>query len=101
MNALRKSLMAVAAVFAVAPAAAFAYPPQCWDVCESDRYCDAPCYEGTHRTTCGDGGYCFEAAQPSQETASVSSQQAQRTEDTAPVCDAAHPAAEQTPAVES
>ncbi|NNC01665.1 hypothetical protein HJC10_02190 [Corallococcus exiguus] len=60
MNALRKSLMAVSAVLAVSPAAAFAYPPQCKDA------------------------------------AAVSTEQAQQSEDTAPVCDA-----EQPPVVES
>ncbi|AFE05887.1 hypothetical protein COCOR_04550 [Corallococcus coralloides DSM 2259] len=94
MNALKKSLMAVAAVFAVAPSAAFAYPPQCWDVCVG--YCDQICYEGTYRTTCGDVVGCFAPAQPSEETASVSTEQAQQSEDAALVCDA-----EQTPAVES
>ncbi|RKH74548.1 hypothetical protein [Corallococcus aberystwythensis] len=97
MNALRKSLNAVAAILAVAPAAAFAYPPQCWDVCTS--YCDQICYEGTYRTTCGESVGCFAPAQPSQETASVSSEQ--RSEDTAPVCDAAHPETEQAATAES
>ncbi|MBN9684760.1 MULTISPECIES: hypothetical protein [unclassified Corallococcus] len=96
MNALKKSLMAVAAVFAVAPAAAFAYPPQCMDVCPA-RGCTGPCYEGTFRTTCEEAGWCFAPA-PSEETASVSTQQS---EDTAPVCDADHPATEQTPSAES
>ncbi|WP_223632870.1 hypothetical protein [Corallococcus sp. EGB] len=93
MNALKKSLLSVAAVLAVAPASAFAYPPQCWDVCTG--ICTQPCYEGTFRTTCGDAGYCFEFAQPSEETASVSSEQSQRSDDTAPVCDADHPGTEQ------
>ncbi|MBZ4329352.1 hypothetical protein NR800_11345 [Corallococcus interemptor] len=95
MNALRKSLMAVSAVLAVAPAAAFAYPPQCDDVCRV--YCSGPCYEGTYRTTCEESGWCFAPA-PSEETASVSTEQSK---DTAPVCDAAHPDTEQGPAVES
>ncbi|WP_375759752.1 hypothetical protein [Corallococcus exercitus] len=99
MNALRKSLNAVAAILAVAPAAAFAYPPQCWDVCTG--YCDQICYEGTYRTTCGESVGCFAPAQPSEETASVSSAQTQQSEDTAPVCDAAHPEAERTPTAES
>ncbi|NOK09535.1 hypothetical protein [Corallococcus exercitus] len=99
MNALKKSLMAITAVLGVAPTVAFAYPPQCWDVCTS--YCDQICYEGTFRTTCGEGGYCFAPAQPSQETASVSSEQTRRSEDTAPVCDADHPEVEQAPTAES
>lgn len=99
MNALRKSLMAVAAVLAVAPAAALAYPPQCMDVCT--QYCAQPCYEGTYRTTCGDSGFCFAPAQPANETASVAEQQTSLPEDAAPVCGAAHAEAERTPTAES
>ncbi|MHA7629930.1 hypothetical protein [Corallococcus sp. M7] len=52
-------------------------------------------------TTCEEwGGYCSTSAQPSQETA-VSSEQAQRSEDTAQVCDAAHPEVEQASSAES
>ncbi|CAM4036724.1 hypothetical protein HRD49_26860 [Corallococcus exiguus] len=98
MNALRKSLMAVSAVLAVAPAAAFAYPPQCDEVCLV--HCAGPCYEGTYRTSCEESGWCFAPA-PSEETASVSSEQSQRSEDAAPVCDSAHPGVEQTPSAES
>ncbi|RKH27062.1 hypothetical protein D7V77_12625 [Corallococcus sp. CA041A] len=98
MNALRKSLMAVSAVLAVAPAAAFAYPPQCDEVCLV--HCAGPCYEGTYRTSCEESGWCFAPA-PSEETASVSSEQSQRSEDAAPVCDSAHPNVEQTPSAES
>ncbi|RKG57603.1 hypothetical protein D7X30_19075 [Corallococcus sp. AB011P] len=93
MNALKKSLLAVAAVLAVAPASAFALPLQCWDTCEG--ICDDPCFLGTRLTTCGAAGYCFQPAQPSQENASVSSEQIQRADDTAPVCDADHPGTEQ------
>ena len=90
MNALRKSLLAVSAVLAVAPAAAFAYPPQCMDVC-LEHGCVGPCYEGTYRTTCEEAGWCFAPA-PSEETAAVSVEQTQQSEDVAPVCDADHPA---------
>ncbi|RKG69123.1 hypothetical protein D7V80_09995 [Corallococcus sp. CA054B] len=95
MNALKQSLMAVAAVFAVAPAAAVAYPPQCWDVCQG--YCDQICYEGTYRTTCGESVGCFSPS-PSEETAAVSTELSQ---DAAPVCDASHPGSEQTASAES
>ncbi|MHA7631596.1 hypothetical protein [Corallococcus sp. M7] len=93
MNALRKSLMAVSAVLAVAPAAAFAYPPQCDEVCFD--YCLDVCYEGTYRTSCEAAGWCS-AFTHSEETASVSTEQSQQSEDTAPVCDA-----EQLQSVES
>ncbi|NPC69650.1 hypothetical protein HPP05_07805 [Corallococcus exiguus] len=98
MNALRKSLMAVSAVLAVAPTAAFAYPPQCDEVCLV--HCAGPCYEGTYRTSCEESGWCSGAA-PSKETASVSSEQSQQSEEAAPVCDSAHPGVEQTPSAES
>ncbi|RKG54523.1 hypothetical protein D7X30_28800 [Corallococcus sp. AB011P] len=98
MNALRKSLMAVSAVLAVAPAAAFAYPPQCDEVCF--EYCLDTCYEGTYRTSCEAAGWCSASA-PSNETASISPEQSQRSEDTAPVCDSAHLGLEQTPSAES
>ncbi|CAM4494802.1 hypothetical protein [Corallococcus exiguus] len=101
MNALRKSLNAVAVIFAMVPAAAFAYPPQCYDICYMFD-CTGSCFVRTIPTTCEAwGGYCSSPAQPSQETASVSSEQAQWSEDTAPVCDAAHPEVEQAPAAES
>ncbi|MFB1480879.1 hypothetical protein [Corallococcus sp. RDP092CA] len=93
MNALKKSLLAAAAALVVAPASAFAYPLQCWDTCGSD--CDEPCFLGTRRTTCGEAGYCFQPAQPSQETASGSSEQSQRSDDGARVCDEAHAGTEQ------
>lgn len=95
MNALRKSLMAVSAVLTVAPAAAFAYPPQCDEVCF--EYCLDTCYEGTYRTSCEAAGWCSASA-PSSETVAVSTEQSQ---DAAPVCDAAHPETDQGPAVES
>lgn len=101
MNALRKSLNAVAAILAVAPVAAFAYPPQCYDICYMYD-CAGSCFVRTIPTTCEEwGGYCSASAQPSQETAAVSSEHAQRSEDTAPVCDAAHPEVEQAPTAES
>lgn len=93
MNVLKKSLLAVTAVLTVVPASAFALPLQCWDTCEG--ICDDPCYIGTRLTTCGAAGYCFQPAQPSQETASVSSEQSQGSDDAALVCDEAHPGTEQ------
>lgn len=92
MNALRKSLLAVTAVLSVAPAAAFAYPPQCMDVC-LDYGCVGPCYEGTYRTTCEESGWCFAPA-PSEETVAVSVDQTLQSEDDALVCDADHPVVE-------
>lgn len=97
MNALKKALMSVAAALAVAPAAAFAYPPQCDDVCHVGD-CTKICYLGTFRTTCGEDGYCFAPAPESQvTTASVSEVKAQEPEAPAPVCSDA----EQTASVES
>ncbi|MFP2895426.1 hypothetical protein [Corallococcus sp. 4LFB] len=101
MNALKKSLMAVTAVLGVAPTVAFAYPPQCYDICYLYD-CTGSCFVRTIPTTCEAwGGYCSASAQPSEETASVSSEQTRRSEDTAPVCDAAHPEAEQAPTAKS
>ncbi|RYZ14852.1 MAG: hypothetical protein EOO70_07355, partial [Myxococcaceae bacterium] len=69
----------MSAVLTVAPAAAFAYPPQCDEVCF--EYCLATCYEGTYRTNCEAAGWCSASAL-SSETVAVSTEQSQ---DAAPV----------------
>jgi hypothetical protein len=57
MHVLRKSLMSVAAVLAMAPAAAVALPPQCSEICYTTVNCNKFCAEGTRTTTCGAAGY--------------------------------------------
>ena len=95
MNALRKSLLAVTAVFSLAPATVFAYPPQCDEVCTFEpSHCGVICYWGIfERTTCGEAGYCSAVSPtPVEPTASVMERESQQAEDAAPVCEDAHPA---------
>ena len=90
MNTLRKSLLAVTAVFSLSPAAAFAYPPQCDEVCFVPLpACGTVCYFGTsEQTTCGDVGWCFAPSPtPSVQTTSAMEVESRQAEDTAPVCD--------------
>jgi hypothetical protein len=94
MNMLRKSLLAVTAVFSLSPAAAFAYPPQCDEVCfGTAASCGTLCYFGTHeRTTCGEVGWCFAPSPaPSVQTTSVNEEASHQAEDTASVCDSEQP----------
>jgi hypothetical protein len=95
MNTLRKSLLAITAVFSLTPTVVFAYPPQCDEVCSFDLYsCDEVCYIGTYvRTTCGAVGYCFaESPTQAEPTASVMERAPRQAENSAPVCKAANAA---------
>lgn len=101
MSVLKKPLLAVVAVFAVAPTAAFALPdPQCDQLCKYGRAaCVDECWERLVATTCGDAGYwCVESDAP---TVSVTDAAAQRADDDAPVCSEEHPAEVQPVTVES
>jgi hypothetical protein len=89
MNVLKKSLLAVVAVFVLAPTAAFALPsPQCNQLCPyvyRPAACVEECWEHLVPTTCGDAGYwCIE----SDASTDSEAQQA----DEAPVCNEEHPA---------
>jgi hypothetical protein len=90
MNMLRKSLLAVTAVFSLAPTAVFAYPPQCDEICFSETAsCGTLCYFGIYeQTTCGEAGYCYAPSSASTESTTSVTEAA---EDAAPVCDSAHP----------
>ena len=95
MHMLRKSLQAVTAVLALLPAAAFAYPPQCDEVCYAPGApCETVCFLGaTWWTTCGEAGYCYQPAPtPAEPTASVMQVESLQSDDAALVCDDAHPA---------
>ncbi len=100
MSMLKKSLLAVVAVFVVAPTAAFALPdPQCSQICRgSPVACVEECWEHLVPTTCGDAGYwCAPSDAPTVSTTDAAAQQA----DAAPVCSEEHPAEVQPVAVES
>ncbi len=104
MNTLRKSLLAITAVFSLAPTAVFAYPPQCDEVCFSETaQCGTICYFGVYeRTTCAEAGYCFEARpKPAEPTASVTEGASRQAEDSAPVCKDAQPAEARTASAKS
>jgi hypothetical protein len=91
MNALRKSLLAVTAVFSLSPATVFALPsPQCDKICPYyPAACVEECYEGLVATTCGEAGYwCIEADAPDTSVTDASVQRA----DEAPTCSVEHPA---------
>ncbi|MFB1480880.1 hypothetical protein [Corallococcus sp. RDP092CA] len=50
-------LLAVTAALALSPAATFAMPVQCYDVCPLTNNCNRLCGEGYYLTTCGEAGY--------------------------------------------
>ncbi len=58
MNVLRKSLLTVTAVFALAPAAAIALPSQGFDICIDTTHCNRSSAVGPFASTCGRAGYC-------------------------------------------
>lgn len=105
MNTLKKSLLAVTAVFSLIPTVVFAYPPQCDELWVCDRtpdMCDSICYVGMVRTTCGAAGYCGQGISTQAEpTASVMEGESQQTENSAPVCKAADAADAPTANAES
>ncbi|QSQ25509.1 hypothetical protein JY651_11490 [Pyxidicoccus parkwayensis] len=87
-------------IFAVGgPSTALAYPPQCMDiyVCDCLTPCDSPCYQGTHRTTCGNAyELCEDNCRGSDTQASVSQEQQSQAQQDAEqdVCTEQAPAAE-------
>jgi hypothetical protein len=100
MSMLKKSLLAVVAIFVVAPTGAFALPdPQCDQVCRQGwPSCVEECWEHLVPTTCGDAGYwCAPSAVPTGSATDAAAQRA----DAAPVCSEEHPAEVQPVAVES
>ncbi len=104
MNTLRKSLLAVTAVFSLTPTVVFAYPPQCDEVCGYViENCGDVCYIGTSvRTTCSAAGYCFaENPTPTEPTASVMEGESRQAENSAPVCNDADRAEARTASAES
>ncbi|WP_242589542.1 hypothetical protein [Corallococcus macrosporus] len=91
----RKFLQAVTAALAVLPAAAFAYPPQCDEVCYyPGAPCETVCFLGaTYYTTCGESGYCIQPAPaPAEPMASVMEAGSLQSDSDALVCQDAQPA---------
>ncbi|WP_375758785.1 hypothetical protein [Corallococcus exercitus] len=91
----RKFLQAVTAALAVLPAAAFAYPPQCDEVCYAPGApCETVCFLGaTYYTSCGESGYCYQPAPtPAEPTASVMETESLQSDAAALVCDDAQSA---------
>jgi hypothetical protein len=106
MKTLRKSLLAISALFSLTPTVVFAYPPQCddpWGVCDgSPETCDTWCYIGMVKTTCGAAGYCGAAISTQAEpTASVMEEESRQAENSAPVCIDADAAYARTASTES
>jgi hypothetical protein len=76
---------------------ALALPPQCDDICEWSS-CEDSCAVGTRWTTCGQwsGIACLSvSAEPTDTTASVTSNETQRADADSNVCSEENPAAEQ------
>ncbi|RKH60314.1 hypothetical protein D7V93_13575 [Corallococcus llansteffanensis] len=96
MRKLMKSLMAVSAVLSLAPTAAFALPPQCDDWCWMWTCADA-CSVMNRHTTCGAEypTWCNPTAraEPTDPSASVSTDEARQAEDASQVCSEEHPEA--------
>ncbi|WP_375759364.1 hypothetical protein [Corallococcus exercitus] len=94
MRMLMKSLLTVSAVVSLVPAAAFAYPPQCFEICESE-WCDAECAIGPRTwTTCREyaPSWCLGVtAGPSEPTASVTEAEARQADDASRVCSEENP----------
>jgi hypothetical protein len=90
-----KCLLTVSAVLSFAPTAALALPPQCTDVCGDWASCDESCAIGArYWTTCGEftGSGCVNApAEPSEPTASVSTDEARQAEDASLTCSEENP----------
>ncbi|RKH63180.1 hypothetical protein [Corallococcus aberystwythensis] len=95
MNKRTKFLLMVSAALSFAPAAALAGPPQCIDVCTYAQ-CSDLCNIGPgYWMTCGQyyGMECLNApAEPSEPTASVSSEEALQAEDASLTCSEENPA---------
>ena len=104
MNAIKKSFLAVTALFALTPTVGLALPLQCEDVCPATNDCDQECYVGyTHETTCAGYGWWFCATygyglSSGEPTLSTSRMESQGVEDSALVCSQEHPEAERTAA---
>lgn len=88
-----RPLLATVAVFLMAPVTSFA-AIQCSYICNGVN-CDQRCSDGIVPTTCRGAGYCFEATQGSDASASVTQ------DESAPVCSEENPEAEQTETAES
>ncbi len=108
MRMLMKSLLTVSAVFSLAPEAAFAYLPQCYEVCESYSACSEPCAVGLGTwITCGeyDPTGCVPGvagpSAPSAPTASVTESEARQADAASQVCSEENQAAEQAATAES
>lgn len=101
MRMLMKSLLTVSAVLSLAPTAAFAYLPQCYDVCEYSG-CTEPCAIGLGTwISCGEydpSGCVGGVVDP---TASVTANEARQAVEASPVCSEENQAAEQAAIAES
>ncbi|WP_164013910.1 hypothetical protein [Pyxidicoccus trucidator] len=80
MSKLLRSLLAATAFLTLAPTAASALPPQCYEECDFEySECTQPCARGGTLTTCGAYGVCAGAREePSDASASVSQDEARQ-----------------------
>lgn len=103
MRKLMKPLLTVIAVVSLAPMAAFALPPQCSDWCEWWT-CADPCSVGNRHTTCGAEypSWCNPSvsAEPTDLSASLTSEEASQADDASRVCSEKDPAVEQSASAE-
>lgn len=95
MRKLTQSLLAVAAVLALAPSPALAIT-YCRDICSASTSCDFGCWLSPRDLiTCGEFGYCADLqTDPNDEMASVSRQETHQSDSEAPVCSEEQRAAE-------
>jgi hypothetical protein len=90
MRTLLRSLLAATAFLTLAPTAASALPPQCYESCEFEYSpCDQVCARGGTITTCGAYGICSGARDDASEVAA--SDEAQQA-DASQVCSEEQPA---------
>lgn len=102
MRKLLRFLLAATAVLTLAPTAASALPSPCYAVCDSTSDCSDICYSSGGLSTCGDWGICASAREePSEETASVTRDEALRYDEAAPVCSEPRQATESLASAES
>ena len=101
---LKKSLLTVSAVLSLASTDAFAYPVQCFDICNEPAFCGEECSVGPRTwTTCADYNpyMCSSVvASPTDPTTSVTADGARKGEDASQVCSEEDQAAEQVATTE-
>lgn len=93
------SLLTAVTLLSMAPVTSFA-AIQCSYICDGGN-CDQRCSDGIVPTTCRGAGYCFDPAPESISSASVTTEEALRAEDSAPVCSEEHPETARSATAES